>query len=63
MAFDKLNDPYEYTFGLCQFPGSAGDQQLARLPNIVVIDLCYRDIEFPLQADDHRFDPTPFVFE
>lgn len=63
MVFTELDHLAEETFRLLPVPGSAGDQQLTGLPEVVITCFNDRDVELFMQPDQDRFDPAPFFLQ
>ncbi len=63
MTLIKLKHSCEDDLRLPAIGGSAGNQQTACLPDILMGDLRHGDIEFLLQPGDHGFDPPTFLLE
>ena len=63
VAFVKTDNVVEGLFCLAALTGGAGNHQLAGLPQIVVVVLNDRDIEFLMETRQDRFHQPPFGFE
>jgi len=56
MAFIERNHTCQDLFDMISTAGSAGDQQLAGLPGVMVVVLNHGDVEFLVQSRDDRLD-------